>query len=73
MARFCSNCGRPKGLPYHYRGICDTVRLTDNRVVHRERIEIGGDIHDELGPTLKVEFRNITPEMRTEMQKSESD
>lgn len=65
MPNFCKQCNRPKGEPYHLFGICDTVRLTDGRTVRRERVEIGGDLHEEIHPHgLKVESRTITQEMR---------
>jgi hypothetical protein len=70
MPRFCTQCGRPKGSPYHFAGICDTATLSDGRTVHRRRVEPGGDLHDSLGSDLKVVSRRITPSMRAEMEKA---
>lgn len=70
MTRVCDHCGRPKGKPYHFKGICDTVFLSDGREVHRNRVEIGGDLHDEIHEFgLKIISRNFTPEMRSMMKK----
>lgn len=70
MPKFCKNCNRPKGQPHHLFGICDQVRLSDGRVVHAQRVKVGGDLHDQLDKDgLKVASRNITPEMREQAEK----
>lgn len=69
MPKFCERCGRPKGAPYHFAGICDQVRLNDGRVVMRNRVEVGGDLHDEIHEFgLKVVSRNLTAEMRSQIE-----
>jgi len=70
MSKLCTQCGRPVGLPHHYGKICDTVQLSDGRIVHASRIEPGGNLHDLLGPDLKIVHRNITPSMREDMRKA---
>lgn len=60
----CPNCRRPRGLPHHVMGVCDMVKLSDGRVVHANRVEIGGDLREMLGDNLKVTERFVTSEMR---------
>ena len=67
MPKICTQCGRPEGPPHHFVKICDTVALSDGRIVHRSRVEVGGNLHDALGPDLKIVSRNITPTMREKM------
>lgn len=45
-------------------GVCDMVKLSDGRVVHANRVEIGGDLREMLGDNLKVTERFVTSEMR---------
>ena len=71
MPSFCKNCNRPKGPPHHIFGICDTVRLSDGRTVHRQRIELGGDLQFAIGDDLKVVHRNVTSEMREQHRKEQ--
>jgi hypothetical protein len=35
------------------------VTLSDGRIVHAERVDQGGDLHDEIGDDLKVANRWI--------------
>lgn len=69
MAKFCNQCGHEKVRNVGRLHICDTVKLSDGRVVHASRIRIGGDLHDQLGDDLKVVHRNISAEMREQMRK----
>lgn len=63
MARHCGICGYPKTQEFHKRTtfglLCDMVTLSDDRIVARRRIEVGGDLHDSLGGDLKVKSRWI--------------
>lgn len=47
--RYCNFCGKPK-----HKGLCDMAKLSDGRVVHVSRIEMGGDLHDQIGDDLKI-------------------
>lgn len=55
MPKFCRDCGRPKDKAH----LCDMATLTDGRVVHVSRIDVGGDLHDKIGPELQVKNRWI--------------
>ena len=55
---YCKSCGREK-----HKGLCDLALLSNGRVVQSKRIDIGGDLHDELHPYgLKVVNRYIKKE-----------
>lgn len=59
MTSFCKLCMRPKGEPYHQGALCDMAELSNGRIVHAKRIDVGGDLHDRLGKDLKVVNRWI--------------
>jgi signal transduction histidine kinase len=66
MAKLCNTCGRPR-----HDGLCDMVTLSDGRHVHRERVRLGGDLHDQIGDDLKV--ANVWRKFDTEQLKMERD
>jgi hypothetical protein len=69
---YCGICNRPDGEPDHILGVCDMARLSDGRVVHVSRLDVGGDLHDQIGDELNVLTRYITPEMRKQAEKRRS-
>lgn len=50
--KMCRTCRRPK-----HRGLCDMVELTDGRIVHANRVALGGDLHNQIGDSLRVKNR----------------
>ena len=54
MAKRCDICGWPKGDEHHFDGVCDMAELSNGRIVAAKRIDVGGDLHEELGEDLKV-------------------
>jgi hypothetical protein len=60
VAKLCKICGRAKGPPEHgLGGVCNMVRLSNGRIVHAKRVDVGGDLHDALGDDLKIVDRWI--------------
>lgn len=59
MSNWCKRCGRKK-----HAGLCDMVELTDGRIVHARRVDIGNDVYQQLGKNgLKVKNRWIKKDM----------
>lgn len=65
MSKWCRTCGRKR-----HKGLCDMVELTNGRVVHSKRVDLGGDLHEELGETLKVKNRWIKPDLLKKNKKA---
>lgn len=63
MAKLCKTCGRPNTAEFHketpFGMLCDMVTLSNGHIVARQRIELDGDLHDQLGDDLKVVKRWI--------------
>lgn len=56
--KLCKICGRKR-----HSGFCDMATLSDGRVVHVSRIDVGGDLHEEIGDSLKVVNRWLKKDM----------
>jgi hypothetical protein len=55
--KFCKSCNRPKEKGH----VCDVAELSDGRVVAAKRLDIGGDLREQIGDDLKVVNRWIKP------------
>lgn len=62
--KICKMCNRPKHI-----GLCDMATLSDGRVVHVNRIDQGGDLHEAIGDKLKVINRWIKKDDKREEKK----